>query len=193
MPSTSSVTYHHDHLRPTPPPPPHTTFWNTTATTRPPPHDATSRRQMTHDRHHTTQMPNVTTRTKRPQRVESRANVTGHTGDGQGQDSKKEQQRGVQGTPAFFHSFFILLMSFQSTTHPLLPKHEKQAHLGAFFVSGTTTTYLTSHNTKHTKNAPVWVRSSCLGLPPPTPPPTSCWTHTGMSYMFVISHILQNT
>ena len=124
-------------------------------------------------------------------------------------------------------------MYFQPTTHPLLPeheKHEKRAHLGAFFVSGTTppsTTrntrktrpfgrvfcvqdHPTFHNTKHTKNTPVWVRSSCLGLPSPIPYPTSCRTRrtcpygcvlrvrhlphpaehirharTGMSYMFI--------
>ena len=39
-----------------------------------------------------------------------------------------------------------------------------------FFVSGTTPT---SHNMKHMKDTPDWARLSCLGLPPPTSPPTA--------------------
>ncbi len=73
---------------------------------------------------------------------------------------------------------------------PHLPQHEtyeKCACLGIFFVSGTTTTYLTSHNMKHMKNAPVWVRFSCLGLPPPMPPPTSCQTRRTCLYGHVLS------
>jgi len=151
---------------------------------RPPPHDAT------------TKTPDVTTtRTKRPQQAERRANRTGDTKDGQ--ERVKRGQTAGRTRYARVFSFFIsdyLTLSIPLPSPPVqntkntknapvrarsrvrdhthLPQHgthRKRAQTGAFFVSGTTSTYPTSHHTKHMKNTPKWARFLCLG-PPPTFP-----------------------
>ena len=143
---------------------------NDTSTTSTITHDGSKCDHHTKRHHH-----NTTSRTpdKRPQRVECRA---GHTKDSQGRARRGQIAGRTRYTCVLFY-FINDYLTYSFNFPPLSSfskhkKHEKHARLGAFFVSGTTTTYLTSHNTKPTKNAPIWACFLCLGLIPPTPPPT---------------------
>jgi len=94
----------------------------------------------------------------RPERVEHRASVPGHTKDGQGR-----ARRGQTAGRTRYARIFIYFINDYLTGSIPAPSPPFQ-------------------NTKNTKNAPVWARFSCPGSPPPTPPPTSSRAHKTRPY-----------